>query len=86
MKFHLYHGKVLWRVLPLLALALGLVGSGKAVQLTTRQALNNILLSNGRCDTFDSIPVAGNTYSFAPGTSLDEFTLIGATSNYVKPC
>lgn len=84
MKFHLYRGRILGRLVPLVVSALALSVFGNAVQLTTRQTLNRILLSNGRCDNFESIPVAGNQFQFAAG-SVDEFTLIGAISGWVKP-
>lgn len=75
------------RLVPLAALALGLVASGAAGQLTTRKQLNNILLGNGRCDTFEKVSFTGNLLQLTPSAILDEFTSAGtpAQTGLVSP-
>lgn len=75
------------RLLPLLALAFGVGGSAEAVQLTTRNHLNSILLSNGRCDDFEKIVFPGTTHSLPSAATLDEFTAAGSPvqTGLVKP-
>ncbi|HRI43791.1 MAG TPA: dockerin type I domain-containing protein [Fimbriimonadaceae bacterium] len=73
------------RVLPVLAVALGVAGSAEAVQLSTRKQLNRILLSNGRCDDFEKVTFTGNQHGV--GLLLNEFTSGGspAQTGLVQP-